>query len=141
MMPFTLTGSALRPVDRARRRTEIAHGSKRLRLIARGFLLVYAAVVLKLLLFAALPSDRFARVSGGDTVATARPDILDRNGEILATDIKTASLFAEPRRIIDIDEAAEALATALPELNPKDVRARLSSDKGFVWLKRELNAR
>ena len=33
----------------------------------------------------------------GDAVATARPDILDRNGEILATDVRAPSLFAEPR--------------------------------------------
>ena len=31
---------------------------------------------------------------GPDAVATARPDILDRNGEILATDVRTPSLFA-----------------------------------------------
>ena len=42
-----------------------------------------------------------------DAVATARPDILDRNGEVLATDIMTPSLFAAPRRIIDADEASE----------------------------------
>src|SRR5690606_14316545 len=45
----------------------------------------------------------------------SRPDILDRNGEVLATDIKTASLFAEPRRIVDIDEAIEKLQTVLPD--------------------------
>ena len=43
-----------------------------------------------------------------DAVATARPDILDRNGEILATDVRTPSLFAEPHRIIDVDEAIRA---------------------------------
>ena len=40
--------------------------------------------------------------------ATARPDILDRNGEILATDVRTPSLFGEPHRIIDVDEAVRA---------------------------------
>ena len=141
MSLFTLTGRWRQAArERDRRRADIAYGRVRLRWILRGFLLVYAAVVLKLLLFAVLPSDRFARSGGSDTVATARPDILDRNGEVLATDIKTASLFAEPRKIIDVDEAAEALAAALPELNPKEVRSRLASDKGFVWLKRELNA-
>ncbi|RVD34405.1 penicillin-binding protein 2, partial [Mesorhizobium sp. M8A.F.Ca.ET.023.02.2.1] len=39
-------------------------------------------------------------LSGGpqSRVTASRPDIVDRNGEVLATDIKTASLFAEPRR-------------------------------------------
>ena len=49
--------------------------------------------------------------SGGPAsrVTASRPDIVDRNGEVLATDIKTASLFAEPRRIVDADEAIEKI--------------------------------
>jgi cell division protein FtsI (penicillin-binding protein 3) len=73
-----------------------------------------------------------------DRVATARPDILDRNGEILATDVTVPSLFAEPRRIIDVDEAVELLTAVMPDLDTREVRDRLSSNKGFVWLKREI---
>ncbi|WP_274424424.1 peptidoglycan D,D-transpeptidase FtsI family protein [Chelativorans sp. YIM 93263] len=71
----------------------------------------------------------------------SRPDIVDRNGEVLATDIKTASLFAEPRRIVDVDEAIEQLRTVLPDLNYGEVYRRLSSDAGFVWLRRQLSPR
>ena len=81
------------------------------------------------------------RGSAQDAVATARPDILDRNGEILATDVKAASLFAEPRRIIDVDEAVELLTAVLPDLDTAETRARLSSKKGFAWLKREITAK
>jgi len=47
-------------------------------------------------------------------VSGARPDLLDRNGEVLATDVKTMSVFAEPNRIIDVDEAVELLTAVLP---------------------------
>src|SRR5229473_512466 len=73
-----------------------------------------------------------------DAIATARPDIIDRNGEVLATDVKAPSLFGEPRRIIDKDEAIELLTATLPDLDTSEVRDRLSSKKGFVWLKREI---
>src|SRR5229473_2001709 len=73
-----------------------------------------------------------------DAIATARPDIVDRNGEVLATDVKAPSLFGEPRRIIDKDEAIELLTATLPDLDTGEVRDRLSSKKGFVWLKREI---
>ncbi|MCO4315968.1 penicillin-binding protein 2 [Phyllobacterium sp. 21LDTY02-6] len=73
----------------------------------------------------------------GSTLA-ARPDILDRNGEVLATDIKTNSLFAEPRKIIDPDEAIELLSTVLPDLNFEQTYNRLKSGSGFAWLKRGL---
>lgn len=71
-------------------------------------------------------------------VLAARPDILDRNGEVLATDIKTNSLFAEPRKIIDPDEAIELLSTVLPDLNFEQTYSRLKSGAGFAWLKRGL---
>ncbi|MBO6758584.1 MAG: penicillin-binding protein 2 [Roseibium sp.] len=80
-----------------------------------------------------------AWISAQDAIAASRPDLVDRNGEILATDIKTASLYAEPRRILDVDEALDGLTRALPDLDAKVVRRRLESGAGFVWLKRELS--
>ncbi|MGH6760004.1 MAG: peptidoglycan D,D-transpeptidase FtsI family protein [Phyllobacterium sp.] len=77
------------------------------------------------------------RVSG----LANRPDLLDRNGEVLATDIKTASLFAEPRRIVDPDETIEMLSTVLPDLDWEQTYRRLKSGAGFIWIKRELTPR
>ena len=74
-------------------------------------------------------------------VTAARPDIVDRNGEVLATDIKTFSLFAEPRRIVDADEAIEKLVTVLPDLDYEQTYHRLRTDAGFVWLRRQLSPR
>ncbi len=71
-------------------------------------------------------------------VSGARPDLLDRNGEILATDIKTMSVFAEPNRIIDKDEAVELITAVLPDVDAKELRERLGSKKGFVWVKRQI---
>lgn len=77
----------------------------------------------------------------GARVTASRPDILDRNGEVLATDINTASLYAEPRRIVDPNEVIEKLVTVLPDLNYEDTYNRLRSDAGFMWLKRQLTPR
>jgi cell division protein FtsI (penicillin-binding protein 3) len=72
-------------------------------------------------------------------VTASRPDIVDRNGEVLATDIKTASLFAEPRRIVDADEVIEKLQTVLPDIEVEQTYNKLKSGTGFVWLKRQLS--
>ncbi len=79
--------------------------------------------------------------SGGPAsrVTASRPDIVDRNGEVLATDIKTASLFAEPRRIVDADEALEKISSVLPDLDYEQTYNKLKSGTGFVWLKRQLS--
>ena len=93
-------------------------------------------------MFAAISDGHGARRGvAQDAVATSRPDILDRNGAIIATDVKTPSLFAEPRKLIDVDEAVELLTAVMPDLDASEVRERLSSKRGFVWLKREITAK
>src|SRR5246500_2960438 len=106
-----------------------------------AFAAIYAVIGGRLVMFAIGADAHGARPAAvRDAIATARPDIIDRNGEILATDVKAPSLFAEPRRIIDKDEAIELLTATLPDLDTAEVRDRLSGKKGFVWLKREISA-
>ncbi|MFZ5737228.1 cell division protein FtsI (penicillin-binding protein 3) [Rhodopseudomonas thermotolerans] len=107
-----------------------------------AFAAVYGVIAFKLMTIAVFGDNHGARRGvSQDAVATARPDIVDRNGQILATDVKTPSLFGEPRRIIDQDEAVELLTATLPDLETPEVRERLASKKGFVWLKREITPR
>jgi cell division protein FtsI (penicillin-binding protein 3) len=122
-----------RNVDRA------AKARARVGLAIIAFAGVYALIGGRLVMFA-IGADAHAsrRAAAQEVVATARPDIVDRNGAILATDVKAASLFGEPRRIIDKDEAIELLTATVPDLDEAEVRERLSARKGFVWLKREI---
>ena len=111
----------------------------RIGLAILAFAAVYAVIAVRLVMFAvASNSHTVHRVVSGDAIATARPDILDRNGEVLATDVRVPSLYAEPRRLIDVDEAVELLTADLPDLDATELRERLSSKRGFVWLKREI---
>jgi cell division protein FtsI (penicillin-binding protein 3) len=122
-----------RNVDRA------AKARARVGLAIAVFALGYAVIAGRLVMFAAAPDSHMARRAGSaDAVATARPDIVDRNGEVLATDVRMPSLFAEPHRIIDVDEATELLTAVMPDLDAAEVRERLSSRRRFVWLKREI---
>ncbi|MBO6679736.1 penicillin-binding protein 2 [Parvibaculum sp.] len=80
---------------------------------------------------------------GAAVVASAatqvhRPDIVDRNGEVMATDIATASLFADARYVIDPAETARQLTGVLPDLDLADTTEKLSSGRAFIWLKRDL---
>lgn len=70
-----------------------------------------------------------------------RADIIDRNGNLLATSLATASLHADPKVVIDAKEAARKLVSVLPELDYKEVYDKLASDKRFVWIKRNLTPR
>ena len=105
-----------------------------------AFAVVYGIIAARLVMFAVVSDSRVAhRVVSGDAIATARPDILDKNGEVLATDVRVPSLYAEPRRLIDVDEAVEMLTADLPDLDATELRERLASRRGFVWLKRDIN--
>lgn len=125
-----------RNVDRAEK------ARARVGLAMLAFATIYALIGGRLVMFAIGADAHGARrAAAQEVVATARPDIVDRNGAILATDVKAASMFGEPRRIIDKDEAIELLTATVPDLDEAEVRDRLSSRKGFVWLKREITAK
>jgi cell division protein FtsI (penicillin-binding protein 3) len=117
-----------------------AKARARVGLAILGFAAVYVIIAARLVMFAVVADSRIAHRGGGDAIATARPDILDRHGEVLATDVRVPSLYGEPRRIIDVDEAVELLTADLPDLDASELRERLSSRRGFVWLKRDVTA-
>ncbi len=67
----------------------------------------------------------------------ARPDITDRRGRLLATDIATPSLFADPALLVDVDEVISFLRPIFPKLDWRALRDRLDNRKSrFVWIKR-----
>ncbi|MBV9220645.1 MAG: penicillin-binding protein 2 [Methylobacteriaceae bacterium] len=128
-----LLGAFLRDVFR----TRLDKSRARIRVVAFGFAAIYCVVGGRLIQLGMRPDtpDTFKHVAA-EAAAAARPDIIDRNGEILATDIRVMSIFAEPKRIIDKDEAVELLTAVLPDVNARELRDRLSSRKGFAWVKR-----
>jgi cell division protein FtsI (penicillin-binding protein 3) len=114
----------------------------RVGLVILGFSCLFVAIVGRLVMLGAFPSDQVGlRRATSNAISAARPDILDRNGIPLATDIRSVSVFAEPRNILDKDEATELLTAVLPDLNAKELRDKLSTKKGFVWVKREITPR
>ncbi len=121
----------------ARLASEKARNRGRFTIAIAAFCCVYAVIGGRLMVWGFAPADDGGYRGMGQVVAD-RPDLVDRNGEVLATDVRTASLFAEPRRIVDADEATELLTRVLPDLNPKELHAKLASKAGFAWLQREL---
>lgn len=118
--------------------TSLDSSAPRMRLAALGFLALYGVICAKLVYLGFKPEPATIRRAAAEAVSASRPDILDRNGEVLASDVKVMSVFAEPRRLIDKDEATELLTAVLPDVDSKGLRERLGSKKGFVWVKREV---
>ncbi|MBL0941192.1 MAG: penicillin-binding protein 2, partial [Alphaproteobacteria bacterium] len=70
---------------------------------------------------------------------SGRADLVDRHGVVLATSITTSSLYANPRVVLNAEEAALKLSKILPFLKKQDLHEKLKSEKGFVWLARHLS--
>ncbi len=68
-----------------------------------------------------------------------RADIVDRNHEVLATNISTASAYANAKQIINLEEAVQKLSTVIVDISKEELRKRLSSGKNFVWLARHIS--
>ncbi len=116
--------------------TRIGKSAGRIKLVAAGFACLYLIIGGKLIWLGFKPEPQGLRRAVTEASSRARPEILDRNGEILASDVRIDSVFAEPRNIVDKDEAVELLTAVLPDVDAKELRARLGSRKGFIWVKR-----
>lgn len=116
--------------------TKIGKSGARIRIVALGFVCVYGAIGGKLVWLAAKSEPPAVRRDGLSEVARARPDIVDRNGVVMASDIKVNSVFAEPNRLVDKDEAVELMTAVLPDIDAADLRKKFMKRRGFVWVKR-----
>ena len=67
-----------------------------------------------------------------------RGDILDRNGVVLATSLKTVSAYSNPRKIKDAHATASLIHKAMPDLSVSYLQKQLSMSRNFVWIKRHL---
>jgi cell division protein FtsI (penicillin-binding protein 3) len=115
--------------------------TSRNRMLVTGALLSLAFLVIAVRLVdltALREAGEPARVARAADRPKERADIVDRNGILLATSLPTASLYANPRHVLDPEQAADRLLTALPELNRDTVARRLATDGSFVWLHRNL---
>ena len=117
-------------------------GRARANLVAVFMGAVFCVVAAK----GALVASEQPRVSAGVTASFDEPvrraDIIDRNGELLATSIDVYSLFADPRAIWDAQETANALVSVFPDLDKETLVKRLSNrDRAFAWIKRGLTPR
>src|SRR6185437_7159520 len=84
---------------------------------------------------------QFAHNHAAAKVAASRADIIDRNGALLATTLAAPSLYANPKQVLDARGTAQKLVEILPDLNQSEVYQKLTSERSFVWLKRQLTPR
>ncbi len=120
--------------DRARQRAE-----GRLLVIGVFFLLAFATVGARMAVLAASePSEPRASATGASIIAQ-RADIVDRNGRILATNLVTNALYAQPPLMVDKPAAARELARIFPDLDEAKLLKQFTGGRKFIWLKKRIS--
>jgi len=121
------------------RRSQDGMVRSRIRVVVLVMLAIFGIVAYRLTQYGQAQPATMIEGRERDAIEASRPALLDRNGLDLAVDIRVPSIFGEPRRIVDVEEAVAELRSVLPELDEGELRNRLTGGKGFVWIKREVS--
>jgi len=117
---------------------EAAPARNRVRMLALGVfavLLLLAGRAVQL----AFSGDPLAEPRGAVIAAIPRADIVDRNGVLLATTVRAFALTAEPHRVWNAEETADALRGAFRDLDRATLVRRLNDrSRRLVYLRRSL---
>ena len=125
----------------AARASAHARAEGRLLLLAAGLFLAFSVVGARIGIEAAsAPEEPVVAARPGAGITANRADIVDRAGRVLATNLVTHSLYAQPPQMVEPVRAAEELARIFPDLEADRLAAQFTAPgRRFVWVKRRLS--
>ncbi len=111
------------------------------RLLMLGAIFVIAFVVVggRMAALAGSEPAEEATTATGNPIIGQRADITDRNGRILATNLDTYALYAQPPEMVDPVRAAQELAAIFPELDQARLVQDFTGDRKFLWVRRQIS--
>lgn len=111
----------------------------RLIMLGMAFVLGFVAIGVRMGLLAASEPSEPQSAMVGPVIAAQRADIVDRQGRILATNLVTHALYAQPKMMIDPAGAAEKLAKIFPDLNADQLKKDFTGSRKFLWIKKKIS--
>ena len=111
----------------------------RLMILGFGFFTCFSLIGVQMGVVAATEPAEPPSASVGPAIAAQRADIVDRSGRILATNLVTHALYAQPKMMIDPVGAAEKLALIFPDLDAEQLKKDFSGTRKFLWIKRKIS--
>lgn len=141
MTPLSSAGMRAEPLsadgsDVGRR----ALGTARNRLLTVGMVFAMAFVVMvgRLVDLTAFGEGDTRTSAAYEPKNDMRGQILDRNGNILASSVRFRALVANPQEVLDPVESAAKIRTVLPQLDQAKLTQRLSGNGKFAYVYRNL---
>ena len=137
--PDTIEQENLAIRHEAMRDTSRARAERRLFMLGLGFFMAFTVIGARMGTLAASEPSEPRATAGGTEITAQRADILDRQGRILATNMLTYSLYAQPKDMVDPVHAATELAAIFPEMDPKALERRFTDGRSFLWVRKVLS--
>ena len=123
------------------RKQAVETGRNRLVIVAAVFACAFVVLAGRLVHLSSIGEAGGTGLAVSGEIGIARAEIVDRNGVLLASDLTTASLYANPNRVLDAAEASDEISRVLPGIDRGELFSKLSTSKRFVWVKRHLTPR
>jgi cell division protein FtsI (penicillin-binding protein 3) len=120
--------------DKGRARAEV-----RLLMLGLGFAMAFTTIGARMGLLAATEPTEPRSAAPGAEIMAQRADITDRNGRILATNMLTHALYAQPKDMVDPARVARELAAIFPELDAGLLEKRFTDGRSFLWIRKVLS--
>ncbi len=114
-------------------------GEGRLVVLGVMFFCAYAVIAAQMGLLAGSEPTEQRAAGGGVEILAQRADIVDRRGRVLATNIETHSLYAQPQEMIEPKRAAKELVRIFPDLNEARLTKDFSGKRKFIWVKKKIS--
>ncbi|HBD91865.1 MAG TPA: cell division protein FtsI [Gemmobacter sp.] len=111
----------------------------RLLFMGLAFFMAFTVIGARMGLLAASEPMEPRSASSGAEILAQRADITDRNGRILATNLVTHALYAQPKDMIDPNRVARELVAIFPDLKAEDLVRRFTDGRSFLWIKKKLS--
>lgn len=142
-VPSDMVGIDGQPWLSGRNNRAIDLGRNRLLMVGAIFLFGFLAIGARLVELA-LPFGQepgMMQLAADARTPAERADIVDRNGIVIATNLKTASLEADTTEVSDHGVAIKRLSGILPDIDVKRAAKQLASGKRYVVLHNDLSPR
>lgn len=75
----------------------------------------------------------------GAVISASRADIVDRHGNLLATNFDTHALYAQPKHMVDPVMAAKGLVKVFPDLDEAQLVKDFTGKRKFLWIKKKIS--
>lgn len=141
------TGTAInaRVSVKGARQEDVHRAKGRLMLVGSAFILAYSFLAVRSFDLTVLQHTRHETnimppaVEALPVVQSApRADIVDRNGVLLATSLEVASLYVDPKVVVQPERTAKMLVQIFGDLSYGTVLKKLQGDNRFAWIKRSI---